>query len=365
MLKPASETPPRPRLLDRVRAEIRARHYSPRTEKAYVGWVRRFIFFHRVKHPDRMGAPEIAQFLSHLATTQGVSASTQNQAFSALLFLYREVLGRELPDLEGIVRAKRPSRLPLVLSQEEVAAVLGHLRGTPALMAGLLYGSGLRVTECCRLRVKDIDFHRGEILVRDGKGRKDRVTVLPSELVTPLKQHLKQIRRRYELELVHGGASVVLPDALHRKYPRAPWEWSWQWVFPAGRLHRDRASNEWRRHHVHESVLQRAFKDAVRSAGIDKPATCHALRHSFATHTLEAGYDIRTIQELMGHRDVSTTMIYLHVLNKGGRGVRSPLDSFKHRGLTAVARPTQENARRHSPSPEPHGAGHRTVSRQA
>jgi integron integrase len=334
----------RPKLLDHVRVEIRARHYSPRTEKAYVGWIRRFIFFHKVRHPGQMGTPEIAQYLSFLATDRGVSASTQNQALQALVFLYRQVLDVDLPDLEGIVRAKRPSRLPLVLSQEEVAAVFAHLRGRPALMAALLYGSGLRVLECCRLRVKDIDFDRRELLVRDGKGRRDRVTVLPGELVAPLQQHLTHIRKSHEVDLLHGGGSVDLTDALHRKYPRAPWEWGWQWVFPASRLHRDAVTKVWRRHHAHESVLQRAFKDAVRAAGISKPATCHALRHSFATHLLESGYDIRTIQELMGHRDVSTTMTYLHVLNRGGRGVRSPLDSFKSRGLATPSHATGDDS---------------------
>jgi integron integrase len=320
-----------PRLLDRVRATLRARHYSRRTEKAYVGWIRRYIFFHDVRHPDQMGAPEVTRFLSHLATTERVAASTQNQACSALLFLYREVLGRELEGLEGVVRAKRPARRPLVLSTEEVAAVLKHLQGTPALMSALIYGSGLRVLECCRVRVKDLSFYRNEIDVRDGKGRKDRVTVLPAELVTRLKQHLERVRRLHELDLGDGAGGVDLPDALHRKYPRAAWEWGWQWVFPSKRLHRDRASGQWRRHHIHESTLQRAFKDAVRSADIDKPATCHALRHSFATHLLEAGYDIRTIQELLGHKDVATTMIYTHVLNRGGRGVFSPLDRLKGR----------------------------------
>jgi len=339
MSEPAAPNPQPPRLLDRVRAEIRVRHYSPRTEKAYVGWIRRFIFFHGVRHPEHMGAPEVAGFLSYLATTARVSASTQNQAFSALLFLYREVLGRELAGLDAVVRAKQPARLPLVLSPEEVAAALKHLRGTPALMAALIYGSGLRVLECCHLRVKEIGFHRGEILVRDGKGRKDRITVLPAELTTPLKRHPAGVRRLHELELGDGAGSVNLPGALHRKYPRAAWEWGWQWVFPAKRRHRDRASGEWHRHHLHESVLQRAFKDAVRSAGIDKPATCHTLRHSFATHLLEVGYDIRTIQELLGHRDVATTMIYTHVLNRGGRGVRSPLDGFKHRGLEMALPP--------------------------
>ncbi len=321
--------PRQPRLLDRVRAAIRARHYSRRTEKAYVGWIRRFIFFHDVKHPDHMGSPEIVSFLSHLASTARVGASTQNQAFSALLFLYREVLGRELSGLDTAVRAKRSTRLPLVLSPDEVTAILQHLQGTPGLMAGLLYGSGLRVLECCRLRVKDIGFPRHELVVRDGKGRKDRITVLPVELVVPLKQHLVRVRRIHELELSDGGGSVDLPDALERKYPRAAWEWAWQWVFSATRHRRAAPSGQRRRHHLHESVLQRAFKEAVRTAGIHKPATCHTLRHSFATPLREAGHDIRTIQELLGHSDVSTTMIYTHVLNRGGRGVRSPLDSFK------------------------------------
>lgn len=329
---PTPDGPKQPRLLDRVRDAIRARHYSRRTEKAYVGWIRRFIFFHNVKHPDHMGTPEIVSFLTHLASTARVSASTQNQAFSALLFLYREVLGRELSGLDAAVRAKRPTRLPLVLAPEEVAAVLHRLRGTPTLMAALLYGSGLRVLECCRLRVKDIGFPRHEILVRDGKGREDRTTILPSELVLPLEQHLVRVRRLHELELSDGGGSVDLPDALERKYPRAAWEWGWQWVFPATRQRRASASGLRRRHHLHESVLQRAFKEAVRDAGINKPATCHSLRHSFATHLLEAGYDIRTIQELLGHSDVSTTMIYTHVLNRGGRGVRSPLGSTDSSG---------------------------------
>lgn len=320
--------PRRPRLLDRVRATLRARHYSHRTEKAYVGWIRRFIFFHDVKNPEYMGTEEIVNYLSHLASEGRVSASTQNQAFSALLFLYREVLERELAGLDRVVRAKRPTRLPLVLSREEVAAILKRLQGTPSLMARLLYGSGLRVTECCRLRVKDLALHRGELLVRDGKGNKDRVTVLPGELAPSLREQLARTRRLHFLDLQEGAGHVELPGALDRKYPRASSEWCWQWVFPATRLKRRGPSRQWRRHHLHESVLQRAFKDAVRDAGVDKPASCHTLRHSFATHLLEAGYDIRTIQELLGHSDVATTMIYTHVLNRGGRGVRSPLDGL-------------------------------------
>jgi integron integrase len=281
-----------------------------------------------MRHPETMGTPEVTRFLSHLATKAQVSASTQNQAFSALLFLYRDLLGRDLAGLQGVVRAKPPGRLPLVLSNAEVAAILRELRGTLWLMAALMYGAGLRLLECASLRVKDVDLVRAEIVVRDGKGRKDRVTVLPAGLVSPLKAHLARVHRQHEMDLSDGSGSVDLPDALSRKYPRAAWEWAWQWLFPATRAHRDRASGHWRRHHLHESVMQRAFKDAVRAAGVAKPATCHTLRHSFATHLLESGYDIRTIQELLGHRDVATTMIYTHVLNRGGRGVRSPFDTL-------------------------------------
>ena len=315
-----------PRLLRRVREAIRSRHYSPRTEKAYVFWIRRFIFFHGVKHPVEMGSPEVRTFLSSLATEGKVSASTQNQAFSALLFLYRVVLGRELTGLEETVRAKLPVRLPVVLSRNEVSAILLHLRGTPWLMASLMYGSGLRLLECCRLRVKDVDLARSEITVRDGKGRKDRVTVVPGSLVMPLSTHLERVKRLHDLDLRAGAGSVSLPDALDRKYLQADRTWAWQWIFPATRLQTDPASGRRFRHHLHETVLQRAVTSAVRAAGITKPASCHTLRHCFATHLLESGYDIRTIQELLGHSDVSTTMIYTHVLNRGGRGVRSPLD---------------------------------------
>jgi integron integrase len=274
-----------------------------------------------------MGAPEVRQFLSSLATRESVGASTQNQAFSALLFLYRVVLGRELAGLDETVRAKRPIRLPLVLTRSEVASILRHLSGTPWLMASLMYGSGLRVLECARLRVKDLDFQRCEITVRDGKGRKDRVTLLPAKLVEPLKAHLERVRQQHLLDLRAGVGSVALPDALARKYSTAASEWCWQWVFAATRFHVERSTGEMRRHHLHETVLQRSFKDALRAAGVPKPASCHSLRHSFATHLLESGYDIRTIQELLGHNDVSTTMIYTHVLNRGGLGVRSPLDT--------------------------------------
>ena len=318
--------PSPPWLLDRIRGVLRARHYSRRTEEAYVAWIRRFILFHGTRHPDGLGAPEVARYLSDLASRHQVSASTQNQAFSALLFLYREVLGRELAGLEHVPRARLPARLPVVLSREEVVAVLGRMHGTPRLMASLMYGAGLRLLECCRLRVKDVDVARHEILVRDGKGRSDRVTVLPAQLGPPLRAHLDRVERQHRADLEGNAGSVELPGALARKYPNAHREWPWQWVFPASRIYVDVATGERRRHHFHETVLQREFAAAVRAAQLTKPATCHTLRHSFATHLLESGYDIRTIQELLGHADVSTTMIYTHVLNRGGRGVRSPLD---------------------------------------
>lgn len=316
----------RDRVLDRMRATIRARHYSPRTEKAYVGWASRFLVFCEPRPAESLGADDVARFLTQLATKGQVSASTQNQAFSALLFLLQDALGRELGDVRGVIRAKRPVRVPLVLARGEVDVVLGTMHGIPRLMAQLMYGAGLRLLECCRLRAKDVDFARHEITVRDGKGQKDRRTVLPGRLVEPLHAHLERVRRQHELDLAGGGGSVALPDALDRKYVNAAWEWGWQWVFPAARLYEDPTTGRRRRHHVHESVVQREFTIAVRVSRLAKPATCHTLRHSFATHLLEAGYDIRTIQELLGHRDVATTMIYTHVLNRGGRGVRSPLD---------------------------------------
>jgi integron integrase len=315
------------RLFDRVRQAIRTRHYSFRTEKAYVAWIERFLAFHEWRAPLEMGAPEITAFLTALATRWRVSSSTQNQAFSAILFLYREVLERELTGLDRVVRAKPPVRLPLVLSHGEVGAILAGLRGTPLLMASLLYGAGLRLLECARLRVKDVDFDRGALIVRDGKGQKDRVTLLPAGVAEPLRRHLARVRRLHERDLALG-VSVELPYALARKYPAANRELAWRWVFPAARTYVHTHSGEVRRHHLHESVLQRSFHEAVQRSGVPKPATCHTLRHSFATHLLDAGYDIRTIQELLGHSDVNTTMIYTHVLNRGGRGVRSPLDAF-------------------------------------
>jgi integron integrase len=315
-----------PKLLDQVRDRIRVKHYSIRTETQYVQWAKRFILFHGKRHPRDLGPKEIEAFLTHLAVVGNVSASTQNQALSALLFLYREVLGMEVPWLDKVVRAKRPQRLPVVLTKQEVRAVLERMNGVYGLIAAILYGTGMRLMECVRLRVKDIDFERGEILVRDGKGAKDRVTMLPASVVDGLQAHLKARRALFDEDKKAGMASVYLPDALARKYSNASTEWVWQYVFPSGSYTVDPRSKETRRHHLDEKLLQRAMKRAVQAADIHKPATPHTLRHSFATHLLQAGYDIRTVQELLGHKDVSTTMIYTHVLNKGGRGVVSPLD---------------------------------------
>ena len=318
----------RVQLLNRLRETLRTRHYSRRTEKAYAGWVGRFLCsLPGHQPPQDVDAAQVSGFLSGLATRHNVAASTQNQAFSALLFLFREVLNRELGTVEQVARAKLPARVPVVLARSEVVAILGRLRGTPWLMASLMYGSGLRLLECCRLRVKDIDFGRGEITVRDGKGSKDRVTMLPARLADPLRRQIEQTRKVHQQDLLEGLGSVDLPHAFDRKNPAAARLWAWQWVFPAQRFHVDETVGERRRHHLHESVMQRAFAEALRASGIAKKASCHTLRHSFATHLLEDGYDVRTIQELLGHSDLSTTMIYTHVLNRGGRGVRSPLDA--------------------------------------
>jgi integron integrase len=314
------------RLLDQVRDKIRLKHYSIRTEQAYLDWIRRFILFHNKRHPLEMGKVEIEDFLSHLAVVRNVSASTQNQAKSALLFLYREVLEIELPWLDGIEQAKTPKRLPVVLTEAEVQAVLAELPGTWQLLGHLLYGSGLRIMEGVRLRVKDVDFARREILVREGKGFKDRVTMLPASLLQPFQQHLARVKTLHAADLATGYGEVYLPYALARKYPAAGKEWGWQYVFPSAQLSVDPRSGVSRRHHVDENGMQRAMKQAVRKLGIAKPATPHTLRHSFATHLLQAGYDIRTVQELLGHENVQTTMIYTHVLNRGGHGVQSPLD---------------------------------------
>jgi integron integrase len=316
----------KPKLLDQVRLAIRARHYSYKTEKAYVGWIKRFIFFHNKRHPAEMGEGEIARFLSSLASDSHVAASTQNQALNALLFLYREVLGKDIGYVNGVVRAKRPHRLPVVLTRQEVKALLGCLGGAEWMIATLLYGAGLRLMECMRLRVKDVDFTSNQIVVREGKGSKDRLTMLPATVKEPLARHLNLVRRQHQRDLERGLGRVTLPNALQRKYPNAEKEWAWQWVFPASKYYMDRLTGKRYRHHLHESVVQKAVKDAAHRAGLAKPASSHSLRHSFATHLLEDGYDIRTVQELLGHRDVSTTMIYTHVLNRGGRGVYSPLD---------------------------------------
>jgi integron integrase len=314
------------KLLDQVREAIRVKHYSIRTEEAYVNWIKRYIFFHHKRHPREMGVAEIEAFLTHLAVDQHVAASTQNQALHALLFLYREVLKIDLERPVDAVRAKRPKRLPTVLTKAEVRQVLESMSGTHQLMAKLLYGSGLRLMECLRLRVKDLDFAQRQIIVRNGKGHKDRVTMLPESLIPDLQRHLHHVKLIHEEDLAKGYGSVYLPDALERKYPNANREWLWQYVFPATQLSKDPRSGEMRRHHLHESSLQKAVRQAARLAGIPKRVTCHTFRHSFATHLLEDGYDIRTVQELLGHEDVKTTMIYTHVLNRGGLAVRSPLD---------------------------------------
>jgi len=316
-----------PKLLDQVRDLIRVRHYSIRTEEAYIYWIREFILFHKKRHPAELGALGVSSFLTYLATSRKVAASTQNQAASALLFLYREVLGMDIEWLDDVERAKKPDRLPVVFTREEARSVLNNLTGDKWLMASLLYGSGMRLLECLRLRVKDIDFGYRQITVRDGKGGKDRVTMLPEIVIEPLHRHLVYVKTLHDQDLKAGFGDVYLPFALDKKYPNAGREWRWQYIFPAAKRSIDPRSGAERRHHIGETALQKAVKQAVRSARIVKPGSCHTFRHSFATHLLEAGNDIRTVQELLGHKDVNTTMIYTHVLNKGGRGVRSPLDS--------------------------------------
>ncbi len=314
------------RLLDQLRDRIRLKHYSIRTEQTYVDWVRRFILFHSKRHPAQMGKLELEAFLTDLAVAGNVSASTQNQAKSALLFLYRHVLDMDLPWLENVEQAKAPKRLPVVMTASEVRAVLDRMRGTYGLMGRLLYGTGMRLMECVRLRVKDVDFERCEIIVREGKGFKDRVTMLPQALVESLKLHLEKIRALHQEDLAAGNSDVYLPYALARKYPNAGQDWGWQYIFPSAKLSTDPRSGAVRRHHLDEKGLQREMRAAVVASKLTKPATPHTFRHSFATHLLQSGYDIRTVQELLGHKDVATTMIYTHVLNRGGRGVVSPLD---------------------------------------
>lgn len=317
----AAATSPDP--LRRTQEVMRARHMSPHTIDAYLGWVRRF----QARFPaDAQSEADVSRFLTELVIEAKVSASTQNQAFNALLFYFKHGLGREAGTIEGVVRSQKPIRLPVVLSKDEVRRVLSVMSGTTRLMATLLYGSGLRLMECCRLRVKDIDYDQNQVVVRAGKGDKDRLTSLPAALREPLRLHLNKVRAQHEEDISRGLGAVELPNALARKYPRAPKEWGWQWVFPATSHYADSETGERRRHHLHESVLQRAFRDARVKSGLTKPAGCHTLRHSFATHLMEDGYDIRTVQELLGHTDVSTTMIYTHVLNRGGKGVLSPAD---------------------------------------
>jgi integron integrase len=314
------------RLLDRVRNTLRRLGYSYRTEQAYVHWIKRFIYFSGKRHPAEMGAAEVTAFLNYLARERDVAAATQNQALSSLLFLYKAVLEQALPWLDELDRAKRPARLPTVLTRSEVQRLLATMRGTKWLMASLLYGAGLRLTECLKLRVKDVDFGYKQILVRDGKGAKDRVTMLPESVVEPLRKQLVVAKAYHDADVAAGYGEVELPDALARKYPRAPYQWPWKFVFPSHKLSTDPRTGAIRRHHVYDNFITRGVKEAVRAAGIHKHVSCHTLRHSFATHLLEGGYDIRTVQELLGHANVSTTMVYTHVLNKGGHGVKSPLD---------------------------------------
>jgi integron integrase len=317
----------KPKLLDEVRAVARMRHLSLRTEEAYINWIRRFILFHKKRHPAEMREPEIRAFISDLAVNGNISASTQTVALSALLFLYRDVLKKQLPYVSDIERAPSRKKLPVVFTRDEVKRVLAELTGTHSIIARLLYGSGLRLMECLRLRVKDLDLTYGQLIVRDGKGEKDRVTMLPESLRRPLEQHLKKVKLLHDEELEASFGAVHLPYALARKYSQAAKEWGWQYVFPAASQSADPRSGKLQRHHISDSAIQSAVKKAITSAGIVKRGSCHTFRHSFATHLLEDGYDIRTVQELLGHKDVRTTMIYTHVLNRGGRGVRSPLDA--------------------------------------
>ncbi len=317
------------KLLEHVRTALRTRHYSPRTEASYGRWVKAFLVHHKMRHPAGMGEVEVNEFLTYLATERKVGASTQNQAASALAFFYRNVIGRDITGgLQDVVRARQSRRLPVVLTREEVRAVLECLRGEKWLVASLLYGSGLRLMECLRLRVQDIDFAQREITVRQGKAGRDRVTMLPERLIPPLQTHLRHVRALHQHDLRDGWGRVVLPDSLARKYPQAATQWRWQWAFPQPNRWRNAQTQEEGRHHTHPSSIQKAVTQAVARAGLTKRATCHTFRHSFATHLLAAGYDIRTVQELLGHRDVRTTMIYTHVLNRGGHGVRSPMDAL-------------------------------------
>jgi len=336
---PAVPNRRQPKLLDRARSEIRVRHYSIRTEEAYLAWIRRFLRFHKMQHPRDMGAEEVNRFLTHLAVDKHVAASTQRQALSAILFLYREVLSTKLPWLDDVVRAKQPKRLPTVLSREEARTIIARLEGTTQLIVLLLYGTGMRILECLRLRIHDVDFDLGHITIRNPKGGRDRVTMLPDSVRDRLQDHLLEVRAAHEMDLAAGFGNVYLPHALARKYPQADRDWKWQYVFPASKRGVDPRSGIVRRHHLHESVIRKAIYAATRSASISKKVSCHTFRHSFATHLLIAGYDIRTIQELLGHKDVKTTMIYTHILgNSGGRGVTSPADTLHQPQVSPCAR---------------------------
>ncbi len=336
---PLGEEPGSPLLYHSIVKVMRARHYSPRTIKAYTYWIGAFVRYHRPVHPRFLREQQVNEFLSALATERNVAASTQNQALAAVLFLYEHVLEQPLDRIDGVVRARKPARLPVVMSHEEVAAVLSRLSGTPLLVCMLLYGSGARLSEGLSVRVKDLNFDRGELMIRDGKGGKDRVSMLPARLRPLLKEHLREVRTRHEADLANGLGRVPMPDALARKYLRADREWGWQWVFPASSHYTDRSTGVRHRHHLHETVIQKAVRAAVTRADIGKHAGPHTFRHSFATHLLEAGYDIRTVQELLGHQSVRTTQIYTHVLNRGGHGVRSPLDAIELRTLAAGGAP--------------------------
>ena len=345
--KPAEREDGVPGLLAVARERMRTRHLSLRTEQAYLQWMRRYIGFHGSRHPRQLGATAVEQFLTHLAVHRKVSSATQNQALQALLFLYRQVLGIELPWLDNITRATTAKRLPVVLTREEVRSLLSQLNGAPWLVANLLYGSGLRLMEALRLRIKDLALERGELIVREAKGFKDRVTMLPASLDVPLRAHLARLRAWFEDERRRQQPGVSLPRALARKYPHAGTQWGWQYLFPSASLCRDPYAEVPVRHHLHEKVVQRAVQEAVRTAGLTQPASCHTLRHCFATHLLEDGYDIRTVQELLGHADLKTTMIYTHVMGKGAKAVRSPLD--REAGLSgaqAVARAEASVVRR-------------------
>jgi integron integrase len=319
----------RPPLIEQLRQTLRSKHYSRRTEQSYCGWVKRFLRFHRMRHPGQMGEAEVNAFLSHLALRKKVSASTQNQALGAILFLFKRVLGKEVGNMGDVIRARRPKHLPVVMTRDEVASVLDHLEGQVWLMCSLMYGAGLRLTECLELRVQDIDFGANQIVVRSGKGFKDRVTVLPQTVKSGLIDHLRKVRGVHERDLRDGYGRARLPYALAKKYPRADREWRWQFVFPQRHRWVNRQTGEQGRHHVDESIVQKVLKAAVAQTDLTKRVSCHVLRHSFATHLLEDGYDIRTVQELLGHKDVRTTMVYTHVLNRGGKGVRSPMDSIQ------------------------------------